>query len=224
MMFDVKGNLKQVLAKLPQGVRLVAISKYHPNEYIEAAYEEGQRIFGESHEQELRQKVETLPKDIEWHFIGHLQSNKIKMVVPHAALIHSVDTEKLLYEIEDYCKKNGLTTHVLLEIHVAKEATKQGFTMDEAEELLEKLREHPLECVTLSGIMGMATLTDDNVEIQREFTLLYSFFARMKQRHLQWHEFKELSMGMSQDYKYAIRLGSTILRIGSKVFGERESR
>ena len=221
---SIKEELLNLKKEVPSGVKLALVSKFQSNEAIMEAYNAGHRIFAESRPQEFEQKVEALPKDIEWHFIGHLQSNKIKMVVPHAALIHSVDTEKLLYEIEDYCKKNGLTTHVLLEIHVAKEATKQGFTMDEAEELLEKLREHPLECVTLSGIMGMATLTDDNVEIQREFTLLYSFFARMKQRHLQWHEFKELSMGMSQDYKYAIRLGSTILRIGSKVFGERESR
>ncbi len=218
---SIKEELSNLKKEIPSGVRLALVSKFQSNEAIMEAYQAGHRLFAESRPQEFEKKAESLPDDIEWHFIGHLQSNKIKMVVPHATLIHSVDTEKLLYEIEDFCKKNGLKTKVLLEIHVAREETKQGFTMDEAEELLEKLREHPLECVTLAGIMGMASLTDDTVEIQREFSLLYSFYARMKQRHLQWPEFKELSMGMSQDYKYAIRLGSTILRIGSKVFGQR---
>ena len=217
-------ELSALRKEVPSGVKLVLVSKFQTNESIMEAYNAGHKIFAENYPQEFEKKVNSLPKDIEWHFIGHLQSNKIKMVVPYAELIHSVDSEKLLYEIEDYCLKHGLKTKVLLEIHVAREATKQGFTMKEAEELLEKLRVHPLQCVTLSGIMGMATLTDDNVEIQREFTLLYSFYARMKQRHLQWPEFKELSMGMSEDYKYAIRLGSTILRIGTKVFGQREQK
>lgn len=217
-------ELSALRKEVPSGVKLVLVSKFQSNESIMEAYNAGHKIFAENYPQEFEKKVNNLPKDIEWHFIGHLQSNKIKMVVPYAELIHSVDSEKLLYEIEDYCLKHGLKTKVLLEIHVAREATKQGFTMKEAEELLEKLRVQPLQCVTLSGIMGMATLTDDNVEIQREFTLLYSFYARMKQRHLQWPEFKELSMGMSEDYKYAIRLGSTILRIGTKVFGQREQK
>ncbi|MBO7562558.1 MAG: YggS family pyridoxal phosphate-dependent enzyme [Bacteroidales bacterium] len=217
-------ELSALRKEVPSGVKLVLVSKFQSNESIMEAYNAGHKIFAENYPQEFEKKVNSLPKDIEWHFIGHLQSNKIKMVVPYAELIHSVDSEKLLYEIEDYCLKHGLKTKVLLEIHVAREATKQGFTMKEAEELLEKLRVQPLQCVTLSGIMGMATLTDDNVEIQREFTLLYSFYARMKQRHLQWPEFKELSMGMSEDYKYAIRLGSTILRIGTKVFGQREQK
>ena len=217
-------ELSALRKEVPSGVKLVLVSNFQSNESIMEAYNAGHKIFAENYPQEFEKKVNSLPKDIEWHFIGHLQSNKIKMVVPYAELIHSVDSEKLLYEIEDYCLKHGLKTKVLLEIHVAREATKQGFTMKEAEELLEKLRVHPLQCVTLSGIMGMATLTDDNVEIQREFTLLYSFYARMKQRHLQWPEFKELSMGMSEDYKYAVRLGSTILRIGTKVFGQREQK
>ena len=217
-------ELSALRKEVPSGVKLVLVSNFQSNESIMEAYNAGHKIFAENYPQEFEKKVNSLPKDIEWHFIGHLQSNKIKMVVPYAELIHSVDSEKLLYEIEDYCLKHGLKTKVLLEIHVAREATKQGFTMKEAEELLERLRVQPLKCVTLSGIMGMATLTDDNVEIQREFTLLYSFYARMKQRHLQWPEFKELSMGMSEDYKYAVRLGSTILRIGTKVFGQREQK
>lgn len=215
-------ELSALKKEIPSGVKLVLVSKFQSEETIMEAYNAGHRIFAENYPQEFEKKVKSLPEDIEWHFIGHLQSSKIKMVVPYASLIHSVDSEKLLYEIDDYCQKNGLKTKVLLEIHVAREETKHGFTMDEAEELLEKLRKEPLKCVTLCGIMGMATLTDDNIEIQREFTLLYSFYSRMKQRHLQWPEFKELSMGMSEDYKYAVRLGSTILRIGTKVFGKRE--
>jgi len=220
----IKEELTALKKEIPSGVKLALVSKFQSNESIMEAYEAGHRIFAESRPQEFEEKVASLPKDIEWHFIGHLQSNKIKMVVPHAALIHSVDTEKLLYEIEDYCVKNDITAHVLLEIHVAQEETKQGFTMREAEELLERIKVEPLKNVKICGIMGMATLTDDNILIQKEFTLLYSFYARMKQRHLQMPEFKELSMGMSEDYKYAIRLGSTILRIGTKVFGARESK
>ncbi len=217
----IQENLAALKKEIPTGVRLALVSKFQSNERIMEAYQCGQKIFAESRPQELEQKALSLPNDIQWHFIGHLQSNKIKMVVPYATLIHSVDSEKLLYEIEDYCIKNALTANVLLEIHVAQETTKQGFTMDEAEALMEKLIKEPLKCVNICGLMGMATLTEDTILIQKEFSILYSFFARMKQRHLEMHDFRELSMGMSNDYKYAIRLGSSIVRIGTKVFGER---
>ncbi|MBO4691668.1 MAG: YggS family pyridoxal phosphate-dependent enzyme [Bacteroidales bacterium] len=219
---DIKENIHQIRKELPSGVRLAAVSKFQSNEKIMEAYEAGQRIFAENRPQEFEQKVKSLPEDIQWHFVGHLQSNKIKMVAPYAALIHSVDTEKLLYELEDYAGKNGLHLKVLLEMFIAKEETKQGFSFKEVEDLLERLRENPLKNVTICGLMGMATLTDDTVEITKEFALLYSFFARMKQRHLQMTEFKELSMGMSLDYKIAMLQGSTIIRLGSKIFGPRE--
>ena len=219
---DIKENIHQIRKELPSGVRLAAVSKFQSNEKIMEAYEAGQRIFAENRPQEFEQKVKSLPEDIQWHFVGHLQSNKIKMVAPYAALIHSVDTEKLLYELEDYAGKNGLHLKVLLEMFIAKEETKQGFSFKEVEDLLERLRENPLKNVTICGLMGMATLTDDTVEVTREFALLYSFFARMKQRHLQMTEFKELSMGMSLDYKIAILQGSTFIRLGSKIFGPRE--
>ena len=219
---DIKENIHQIRKELPSGVRLAAVSKFQSNEKIMEAYEAGQRIFAENRPQEFEQKVKSLPEDIQWHFVGHLQSNKIKMVAPYAALIHSVDTEKLLYELEDYAGKNGLHLKVLLEMFIAKEETKQGFSFKEVEDLLERLRENPLKNVTIGGLMGMATLTDDTVEITKEFALLYSFFARMKQRHLQMTEFKELSMGMSLDYKIAMLQGSTIIRLGSKIFGPRE--
>ncbi|MBR5906785.1 MAG: YggS family pyridoxal phosphate-dependent enzyme [Bacteroidales bacterium] len=219
---DIKENIHQIRKELPSGVRLAAVSKFQSNEKIMEAYEAGQRIFAENRPQEFEQKVKSLPEDIQWHFVGHLQSNKIKMVAPYAALIHSVDTEKLLYELEDYAGRNGLHLKVLLEMFIAKEETKQGFSFKEVEDLLERLRENPLKNVTICGLMGMATLTDDTVEVTREFALLYSFFARMKQRHLQMTEFKELSMGMSLDYKIAILQGSTIIRLGSKIFGPRE--
>ncbi|MBP5229344.1 MAG: YggS family pyridoxal phosphate-dependent enzyme [Bacteroidales bacterium] len=219
---DIKENIHQIRKELPSGVRLAAVSKFQSNEKIMEAYEAGQRIFAENRPQEFEQKVKSLPEDIQWHFVGHLQSNKIKMVAPYAALIHSVDTEKLLYELEDYAGKNSLHLKVLLEMFIAKEETKQGFSFKEVEELLERLRVNPLKNVTICGLMGMATLTDDTVEITKEFALLYSFFARMKQRHLQMTEFKELSMGMSEDYKIAILQGSTIIRLGSKIFGPRE--
>ena len=219
---DIKENIHQIRKELPSGVRLAAVSKFQSNEKIMEAYEAGQRIFAENRPQEFEQKVKSLPEDIQWHFVGHLQSNKIKMVAPYAALIHSVDTEKLLYELEDYAGKNGLHLKVLLEMFIAKEETKQGFSFKEVEDLLERLRENPLKNVTICGLMGMATLTDDTVEVTREFALLYSFFARMKQRHLQMTEFKELSMGMSLDYKIAMLQGSTIIRLGSKIFGPRE--
>ena len=215
---DIKENIHQIRKELPSGVRLAAVSKFQSNEKIMEAYEAGQRIFAENRPQEFEQKVKSLPEDIQWHFVGHLQSNKIKMVAPYAALIHSVDTEKLLYELEDYAGRNGLHLKVLLEMFIAK----QGFSFKEVEDLLERLRENPLKNVTICGLMGMATLTDDTVEVTREFALLYSFFARMKQRHLQMTEFKELSMGMSLDYKIAILQGSTIIRLGSKIFGPRE--
>ena len=153
MEYDVKGNLREVLGHLPEGVRLVAISKFHPNEYIEAAYEEGQRVFGESHEQELARKVESLPKDIEWHFIGHLQTNKVKYIAPYIAMIEAVDSLKLLKEINKQAAKHDRVIKVLLELHIAAEETKYGLTLDACRQLLEDGEWKEMKNVQICGLM-----------------------------------------------------------------------
>ena len=165
-MYDVKGHLHKVLDTLPQGVCLVAISKFHPIEYIEAAYAEGQRVFGESHEQELRQKHQLLPDDIEWHFIGHLQTNKVKYIVPYVSMIESVDSLKLLQEINRQAERYGRCVKVLLELHIAREATKNGLTLDECRQLLEYGEWRTMENVEICGLMMMASFIKDQVQIR----------------------------------------------------------
>ena len=221
-MYDVKGNLKQVLAKLPQGVRLVAISKYHPNEYIEAAYEEGQRIFGESHEQELRQKVESLPKDIEWHFIGHLQTNKVKYIAPYITMIEAVDSLKLLREIDKQAVRNERVIDVLLELHIAEEETKYGLTPEACRELLAGGEWRELQHVRICGLMMMASYVEDEQQIRNEFRIAKNLFDEVKALYFQdapW--FKERSWGMSHDYPIAVEEGSTMVRVGTSIFGPR---
>ena len=221
-MYDVKGQLRQVLSRLPQGVRLVAISKYHPNEFIEAAYAEGQRVFGESHEQELRQKHETLPKDIEWHFIGHLQTNKVKYIAPYVTMIEAVDSLKLLKEIDKQAAKCGRVIDVLLELHIAEEATKYGLTLDDCRQLLADGEWRQMENVRICGLMMMASLTDDKTQLRREFTTAADFFDEVKQQYFAdapW--FCERSWGMSDDYLIAVECRSTMVRIGTMIFGPR---
>ena len=221
-MYDVKGHLKQVLSSLPQGVRLVAISKYHPNEYIEAAYAEGQRVFGESHEQELKLKHETLPKDIEWHFIGHLQTNKVKYIASYINMVEAVDSLKLLREIDKQAAKCGRVIDVLLELHSADEATKYGLTLDQCRQLLDDGEWRQLQNVRICGLMMMASLTDDHEQIRREFTLAANFFDEVKARYFAdapW--FCERSWGMSDDYLIAVQCRSTMVRIGTSIFGPR---
>lgn len=221
-MYDVKGNLKQVLARLPQGVRLVAISKYHPNEFIEAAYEEGQRIFGESHEQELRQKVETLPRDIEWHFIGHLQTNKVKYIAPYISMIEAVDSLKLLREIDKQAAKNERVIDVLLELHIAEEETKYGLTPEACRALLAAGEWKSLNHVRICGLMMMASYVDDEQQIRNEFRIAKNLFDELKAQYFAdapW--FKERSWGMSHDYPIAVEEGSTMVRVGTSVFGPR---
>lgn len=183
-MYDVKGNLREVLGNLPAGVNLVAISKFHPNEYIEAAYAEGQRIFGESHEQELARKVESLPKDIVWHFIGHLQTNKVKYIAPYISMIESVDSLKLLKEINKQAAKHDRVVKVLLELHIAEEETKSGFSFDDCRELLEAGEWRTMEHVQICGIMMMASNTDDEQQIAQEFDAAYAFFKEVKEKYL----------------------------------------
>ena len=222
MDYDVKGNLREVLGNLPEGVRLVAISKFHPNEYIEAAYEEGQRIFGESHEQELAKKVESLPKDIEWHFIGHLQTNKVKYIAPYIAMVEAVDSLKLLKEINKQAAKHDRVIKVLLELHIAEEETKYGLTLDACRQLLEDGEWRDLKNVEICGLMMMASHVDDEQQIASEFDTAARFFDEIKAKYFaEQDSFCERSWGMSHDYKIAVKHGSTMVRVGTTIFGPR---
>ena len=222
-MSSITDNLKQVLDELPRGVRLVAVSKFHPNEAILEAYQAGQRIFGESKVQELSAKHETLPKDIEWHFIGHLQTNKVKYIAPYVSLIHGIDSFRLLAEVDKQAAKAGRVIDCLLQIHIAQEETKFGFTPDECRQLLSGGEWRALSHVRLCGLMGMATNTDNMDQVQQEFNSLHDLFLETRATWFAdapW--FCELSMGMSHDYHEAIRAGSTLVRVGSHIFGERD--
>jgi len=221
-MYDVKGQLHKVLDTLPQGVRLVAISKYHPNEYIEAAYAEGQRVFGESHEQELRQKHESLPKDIEWHFIGHLQTNKVKYIAPYVSMVESVDSLRLLKEINRQAEHCGRVIKVLLELHIAEESTKYGLTLDACRQLLEEGEWRDMKNVKICGLMMMASFVDDKDQIRDEMLTARDFFDEVKMKYFANDaDFCERSWGMSDDYSIAIETGSTMVRIGTSIFGPR---
>lgn len=222
MDYDVKGNLREVLGHLPEGVRLVAISKFHPNEYIEAAYEEGQRVFGESHEQELARKVESLPKDIEWHFIGHLQTNKVKYIAPYIAMIEAVDSLKLLKEINKQAAKYNRVVKVLLELHIAAEETKYGLTLDACRQLLEEGEWKEMKNVQICGLMMMASNIDDQHQIVSEFDTAARFFDEVKAKYFaDCPAFCERSWGMSHDYQLAVQHGSTMVRVGTTIFGPR---
>lgn len=222
MMYDVKGHLREVNASLKPGVRLVAISKYHPNDFIMAAYEEGQRIFGESHEQELKEKHQSLPQDIEWHFIGHLQTNKVKYIVPYISMIEAVDSLKLLREIQKQAAKADRVVRVLLELHIAEEATKYGLTLDACRELLDGGEWRQMPNVQICGLMMMASNTDDEAQIAREFQTAADFFDEVKTQYFADEPaFCERSWGMSDDYHIAMQHGSTMVRIGTMIFGPR---
>jgi pyridoxal phosphate enzyme (YggS family) len=219
---DVAGNLKKVLADLPEGVKLVAISKFHPKEYIEAAYNVGQRIFGESHEQEIKEKVEQLPKDIEWHFIGHLQTNKVKYIAPYISMIEAVDSMKLMKEINKQAAKNNRVIDILLELHIAEEETKYGFTLDACREMLKAGEWRDLKNVRICGVMMMASNVPDEAQIRKEMTRAWDFFNELKRDYFAdapW--FKERSWGMSHDYKIAVQCHSTMVRVGTAIFGPR---
>ena len=222
MEYDVKGHLHQILDTLPQGVRLVAISKYHPQEYIEAAYAEGQRVFGESHEQELRQKHEALPSDIEWHFIGHLQTNKVKYIVPYVSMIESVDSIKLMKEINRQAEKCGRTVNILLELHIAEESTKYGLTPEACRQLLEDGEWREMQHVRICGLMMMASFVDNREQIRREMQTAADLFDELKAKYFANDDaFCERSWGMSDDYQIAVETGSTMVRIGTSIFGPR---
>ena len=222
MKVDVAKNLSKVLEQLPEGVSLVAVSKFHPKEYIEAAYQAGQRIFGESHEQELRVKVEELPKDILWHFIGHLQTNKVKYVAPYISMIEAVDTLKLLKEINKQAAKYGRVIDVLLELHIAEEATKYGFSIDDCRNMLKAGEWKQLANVRICGLMMMASNVDDENQITAEMNQAADFFDEVKRDYFADADyFRERSWGMSQDYRVAVRCRSTMVRVGTYIFGPR---
>lgn len=222
---NLSEKINKIQKTLPAGVRLVAVSKYHPASLIQEAYDAGQRIFGESHVQELVAKHDALPKDIEWHFIGHLQTNKVKYIAPFVSLIHAVDSERLLIEIDKQAKRCGRTIPVLLQVHVAKETTKFGFTPDELLNFMENGDWRQYTNIRFSGIMCMATNTDDEALIASEFEQAKTLFHRIKEKYFSdahtSNTFKECSWGMSGDYPIAIEHGSTLIRIGSMIFGER---
>lgn len=222
-------RIEAIRLELPEEARLVAVSKYHPSQSIIEAYEAGQRIFGESRVQELvakHEELENICLDISWHFIGPLQTNKVKYIAPFIQMIESVDSLRLLAEINKQALKHHRRIPVLLEVHVAQEETKSGFTRDELLEALEHIRDHAedYEGIRLAGLMAMASLTDDREQIAREFASVKDLFDRIRQSNilLDPDYFDELSMGMSSDYPIALEHGATLVRIGSSIFGERE--
>ncbi len=218
---SIKNNIEKFTQTLPAGCRLIAVSKTQPLEKITEAYAAGQRLFGENKAQELTAKYESLPKDIEWHMIGHLQTNKVKYIAPFVQLIHSVDSFKLLAEIDKQAKKVSRTIQCLLQVHIAREETKFGFSGSEVLEMLQSEQFQTLKNIRVCGLMGMATLTDDVAQIRNEFKGLKTLFEKIKALQIPSVSMKELSMGMSSDYTIAVEEGSTLVRVGTAIFGER---
>jgi PLP dependent protein len=215
-------NLNEIRREIGDQVKLVAVSKNHPFEVILEAFQAGQKVFGENRVQEILSKRQWLPADIEWHMIGHLQSNKVKQVAPFISMIQSVDTLKLLSEISDQAIRNNRLIDCLLQVFIASEETKFGLDEPELNELLVNVSKHPLNGIKIRGLMGMATFTDDLDQIRREFRGLKSLFDKIRNEFFSGDDsFNELSMGMSGDYLIAIEEGSTIVRIGTKIFGSR---
>jgi pyridoxal phosphate enzyme (YggS family) len=219
---SIKSNIKKLTESVPSEVKVVAVSKFHSSDEIMEAYDAGQRIFGESRVQELVQKNEELPKDIEWHFVGGLQRNKVKQIAPFISLIHSVDSERLMREVNKQAATNNRTISCLLQIHVAEEDTKSGFTPDECLKFLSDGVWREYTHLKFTGIMGMATFTDDTNKVRNEFQKLKQLFDKVKVQYFaNDSDFKEISMGMTGDYPIAIEEGSTMIRVGTLIFGER---
>lgn len=215
----IKDRIIELTSSLPAGARLLAVSKYHPVEALQEAYDAGQRLFGESKVQEVVAKKVQLPADIEWHFIGHLQTNKVKQLVPFVTLIHGVDTEHLLKEIDKQAGNCGRVVECLLEVHVAQEESKFGFAPADVLAFFSQERYKQYPNVRIVGIMGMASHVVDEAAIRSEFKTLHGLYEEVKSKYAPW--FKELSMGMSGDYRIALEEGSTMVRIGTYIFGER---
>lgn len=220
---SIESNLNQIKTSIPETVKLVAVSKFHPEASLLEAYNAGQRVFGENKVQELDGKQKKLPQDIEWHFIGHLQTNKVKNIASYIDMIESIDSWKLLCEVDKYAKKENRTIKCLLEIHIAKEDSKYGFSFDSCRNLLEEQDWRELKNIQISGVMGMATNTDNDETIKEEFRSLKLFFDELKHSYFEEDPlFAEISMGMSHDYPIAIEEGATIVRVGSAIFGQRQ--
>ena len=213
-------NLEKLRKELPSGVKLVAVSKFHPFEAILEAYGEGQRAFGENRPQEFASKAVQLPFDIEWHFIGHLQTNKLKLVLPYASLVESIDTLHLLEAVNAWGEKNSKTISVLLEVHIGAEETKQGFTPSEVKAVLQMAGEFPN--VRFCGLMGMASHTDDEDAIRGDFARIKALYDECRAAHPELADFDQLSIGMSDDWRIALDYGCTEVRIGTAIFGSRE--
>jgi PLP dependent protein len=218
----IKENLINIKNSIPSHVTLVAVSKTKPNELIEEAYSFGQRIFGENKAQELKNKAELLPKDIEWHFIGHLQSNKVKYISPYVSLVHSIDSLKLLIEVNKQAQKHKRIINCLLQFHIAMEESKFGLSLEEGQHLLTSNEFSSLKNINIVGVMGMASFTNSEKRVRNEFASLKHIFTQLNNGFFKQSEtFKTISMGMSGDYKLAIEEGSTMVRVGSAIFGIR---
>lgn len=217
---SIASKITELKNELPQAVRLVAVSKFHPAECIMEAYDAGQRAFGENRPQEFALKCRELPEDIEWHFIGHLQTNKLKLVLPYAYMVQSVDSVHLLEDIEKWGGANCRVIRVLLELHLGAEDTKHGFSAEDIEDVMNSAASYPH--VRFCGLMGMATNTDDESVIRADFTRIAALKSRLEELHPEMPDFRELSIGMSGDYKIAIECGATMVRIGSDIFGPRQ--
>lgn len=227
-MSDIKRNLERLRSKIPSGVKLVAVSKFQPVEALREAYDAGQRVFGESRVQELLGKIPLLPTDVRWHFIGHLQTNKVRQLIGAVSLIESVDSMRLLSLIDEESRKKDVRTRVLLQVHVAREETKFGFSPEELISFFDNRQFESLSHVSICGLMAMATNTSDKEVIREDFSIVHSLFTGLKEklcgqmpRHRALEEFNQISMGMSSDWQIAVEVGATIIRVGSAIFGER---
>lgn len=223
MQQSIAENITQIKAQLPEGVSLVAVSKYHPVKQLQEAYAAGQRIFGESHAQELVAKAPLMPDDVQWHFIGHLQRNKVRQIMPIVSLIHSVDSIRLLSTIDKEAARIGRTVDVLLQLHVAQEEAKSGFAVEELMQLAENGEFQPFKHVRYRGLMAMATFTSDTALIASEFARVASTYATLLEKQIfLGANFNQLSMGMSDDWHIAVEYGATLVRIGTQIFGPRQ--
>lgn len=221
-MSSVAENITRVLGELPTGVRLVAVSKFHPVEKLREAYAAGQRRFGESRVQELLAKEPQMPRDVEWHFIGHLQTNKVRQLIGKTSLIESVDSERLLDLIDKESERAGVVTRVLMQVHVAMEETKSGFQPDKLLEYFRDRRFENLKATHICGVMGMASNTDDMQRVKRDFAAIADIYGKIREMTPDLRGFDTLSMGMSHDWRLAVAEGSNLVRIGTSIFGERE--
>ncbi|MBQ6648642.1 MAG: YggS family pyridoxal phosphate-dependent enzyme [Muribaculaceae bacterium] len=220
---SIAQNIERITAQLPQGVKLVAVSKFHPIERLQEAYAAGQRIFGENRAQELAAKAPQMPSDVEWHFIGHLQKNTARIIMPWASTIQSIDSTELLQLVNKEAARIDRHVNVLLQLHVAKEQTKSGFTVEEVLKAASEGAFSNLSNVTITGMMAMATFTSDMEQVASEFEQVHDTFVKLRDNYFAGDErFKEISMGMSNDWPIAVQHGATLVRIGTDIFGQRE--